>query len=805
MKKLSEADLRASFVDPMLKSSGWSPEDILREPVFHNDGQIYRPDYVLSIDSIPVAIIEVKSNANNLEGVKEQVEKYRTKIKTEYSFVVIEKKLYQVNTRSESLEEIKSFPNKEALSYHLKNLVSESKLPKISNLHQMQAISSVFKSINEGLERISVAMSTGSGKHLTQIKIISKILADKSTDLILVIFDRSTLKNQFSKTCEKNGISTEHLNIIKCAVPADRLLLADINDLNLINKNIKPKYVFIEDIHDSNNCREISEQFCSSILIYFSSAQNKEIDVFFGKPVYTYSLTNVIQDEVLTPPNGFETVKLGEIAELRVGKYTKKSAGDTDKQDVSARAVKISDLSNPFRLKNIHKVDVSKSEGGLVKVFSGDILLSRMFHSEPTLVVIDDCDEEHILLPQSIVLIRVTDTSISPLDVFNFLNSDIGKRSLALYTNFGSTIQKSFSLKQLQEIGIFIPTGETSDDVGLELSTARKTIQEIKENVLPLLEYVERSYSSPDGVEESQLEVAGRRLEKLASILVPKSLEERILTSFPMPIAIPYQRFVNARFNIYEQVMRLTDIYESVCFFTYNILLADACRRLDVSKYYVENRKSRTAYNDFSMADRLSFIESIQDSAKSHDRPELFIPELIDGFSVPDAIKLKNDLRNQAAHTATVSEHQQKRVLECFLPIVERMLEKLSFLEKYQMVRISSFYYNNTDLIRRMEVYAGVVPLIDEQVLAEGSELTPADRNHIVLIDQEDNILDLHPIYQLVSSDSTKFEPHISYLKQRMGGDKNRLEGESIPGAFNLDLEGFDDFEQIRTNLQVRT
>jgi hypothetical protein len=104
-----------------------------------------------------------------------------------------------------------------------------------------------------------------------------------------------------------------------------------------------------------------------------------------------------------------------------------------------------------------------------------------------------------------------------------------------------------------------------------------------------------------------------------------------------------------------------------------------------------------------------------------------------------------------------------------------------------------------------MEVYAGVVPLIDEQVLAEGIELTPADRNHIVLIDQEDNILDLHPIYQLVSSDSTKFEPHISYLKQRMGGNKNRLEGESIPGAFNLDLEGFHDFEQIRTNLQSRT
>lgn len=803
MNIISDADLRLQFVEPMLRDRGWDASSILIEPVLRNKGKIVRPDYVLSIDAYPVAIVEAKTNVKNIEDAIKQVESYRLSIKVLTAFLIINKKIYEINSETNSLVEINEFPTMDSLAKKVSTISHQSKLPVIHNLHQMQAISSVLNSVSEGSKRISLMLTQGSGASITKLKIITKLLASKPKAKILVVFDRKTLVEHFVSLCKEIDLQPSTLKNQDDNIN-NSISIVNFTDFKFSVENFGYDFVFFDNIHSSNFKTDLFSENVDSTLIYLSSTPDKTVTKIFGEPVYSYSLTNIIQDEVITPPNGFETVKLGEIANLTFGRYHKKIEEDGTNK-VVAKVIKASDLSPVFSLERLHESDVYEGEKGLVEVKSGDILLTRMFHSQPSLTFLENCDNTLVLLPQSIVHIRVIDTSILPSDVYNFLNSDTGKRALLQYTNIGSTTQKSFSIKQLQEIGVFIPQPGTVANVGIQLSTARKTIIEIKDKILPLLEDVERSYSSPEGLETSQLELAGRRLDELASILVPKTLEERILTLYPMPIAIPFQRFLNARFNVFEQVMRLKDVYESICFFVYNVLLADSCRRLDVAKYYVDNKKSRMAFNDFSMADRLSFIEDIQNSSRLNSSSDLFIPELLDGFSVADARKLKDDLRNQAAHTATAPENQQKRVLERFLPVVENMLEKLSFLEKYQMVRIPSFYYDNSDLVRRMEVYAGTYPLIDEQVLAEGIELTPADREHLVLLDQEDNVLDLYPIYQLVSNETTRFESHVCFLKQRMGGSRNKLEGESVQGALTLEMDGIHEFDQIRTNLQNRT
>ena len=436
----------------------------------------------------------------------------------------------------------------------------------------------------------------------------------------------------------------------------------------------------------------------------------------------------------------------------------------------------------------------------LTSLKSGDILLSRVFSREPKLSYVEEKLKEPILLSSSIILIRINTDNIRSKDVYNFLNSDTGKRALLLFT-LRQTAQRHLSVRQLAEIGIFIPEDELREDVNLQLSATRRTINEIEEHILPLLRDVEKSYSSTDKIDQSQVEEAGQRLLQLATVLIPQSLEERILASFPTPISIPYERFLNARFNVFEQVMRLRDVYEATCFFIYNLMLADACQRLDVNNYFIDVKRARKAYDGFSMADRLTFIESLQNLAKSIDPRDLFMPEIVDAFNVKDARILKDDLRNQAAHTATAPESQQRRVLRYFRPIVEDILEKLSFLVNYQLVRITSFFYFRTDLMRRMEVYVGTSPILDEQPFPEGVDLTPADREHLVLLDQESNILDLHPLYQLVANESTNFQSHICFFKQRFGGDKQKLEGESVQGAFTIDLEGFADFEYLRSNL----
>lgn len=798
MQKRSTENSQFKLVKKMLIDAGWQPDDCLEEPFFHSEGVIIRPDFLISIDAYPVAVVELKAVVGALDSVKKQLDAYRSAINTPYAFAVVGKRIYQLDTANDRLEEITSFPAKNNVKESLN--IKESCGPVLKNLQQMQAVASVISAIQGGARLLSVVMSVGTGRHVAMLKLVAKLIAQNPNANVLVVFERGEIKSHFSELSSKYGVRTFDIKEVQGEGAGSVVVVAGLEALELYKDKTKPSYVIFSDLHREKLAQIPIAEFGESTLISIRSMPDARADEIFGKPIYAYTISNAMQDELLTPPQGFTTFKLGEIATITIGRYVPRRAGEDElmQETVDAKLIKAYDLRDDINFETLTTTAVKLDDKGIVKLQDGDILLSRIFSNWPRLGIVRGCKSDHVLLSQSVILIRVTDKKVGSEHVYNFLKSDTGRNALVLYASHGATSQKALNPSSLREIGIFVPDDYSFG--GLEqLSTAKKTIREIKENILPLLEDIEFSYSSPRSLDSLSLEAVGRRLEQLAKVLVPAPLENRVLTSYPTPIAIPYQRFLNARFNVFEQVMRLRDVYEAICFFVYNIVLSDACRRLGGSECYVENKKARMAFNNFSMADRLTFVESIQQNARKNSSVRLFVPELAQAFSVPDARKLKDDLRNQAAHTATAPESQQKRVLTHFLPIVEGLLDRLSFLEKYQMVRITSFYYKGCDLTRRMEVYAGVSPFIDEQVLAEGVELIPADRDHIVLIDAEGNILDLHPIYQLVSNETTRFESHIAFLKQRSGG---KLEGESVQGAYNLELDGFEDFEFIRDNLQ---
>jgi hypothetical protein len=148
------------------------------------------------------------------------------------------------------------------------------------------------------------------------------------------------------------------------------------------------------------------------------------------------------------------------------------------------------------------------------------------------------------------------------------------------------------------------------------------------------------------------------------------------------------------------------------------------------------------------------------------------------------------------SHTATATESRLKNLIEEFQPRVEAMLEQLEFLTKYKLVRIPSFYYKDNKLVRRLEVYSGSVPGVDEEVLPDNVLPTPAEQDHLVLLDREDQVLDCYPFYQLLASNDTRNETHLCFFKQRKGSEES-LEGESVTGAFGLKLEGFNELQVL--------
>jgi hypothetical protein len=95
-----------------------------------------------------------------------------------------------------------------------------------------------------------------------------------------------------------------------------------------------------------------------------------------------------------------------------------------------------------------------------------------------------------------------------------------------------------------------------------------------------------------------------------------------------------------------------------------------------------------------------------------------------------------------------------------------------------------------------MEVYRGPVYGLDEQELPDDTKLTQADRDHLVLLDPEDQVLDCYPFYQLLANEDTRYETHMCFFKQRKAGE-SLLEGESVQGAFGINLEGFNELDTL--------
>ncbi len=359
------------------------------------------------------------------------------------------------------------------------------------------------------------------------------------------------------------------------------------------------------------------------------------------------------------------------------------------------------------------------------------------------------------------------------------------------------------TIQDIASIQVFLPKNVGIKDEAIELSAAMRAIHEIKNRIVPLLEQAEQEHeqNTANPEEAPNLRTAAERLRDLASTLVPPSLAERVTTEYPTPIALAYRRFQDAQFDVYQQLLRLRDLFEAASYYIYHIALAETFRYLDPQKYFIEDRGARRAYNGFSMAGRISFISAVLQVASQNKGQDLFIPELVELVSILDLARhIQDDFRNRLSHTTTAHEGIAERTLKTFKPIVEQLLEQLEFLTRYPLVRIPSYAVRHGHWVRRMVVYKGVVPRSEEESLSVPSILPSAESDHLVLLGGEDKVLDLYPLYQLVTNEETRFETHLCFLKQRKQGER-RLEGESIQGAFEIRLDGFVEFEKLQQKL----
>lgn len=513
-------------------------------------------------------------------------------------------------------------------------------------------------------------------------------------------------------------------------------------------------------------------------------------------------------DYGISLPEGFRAVTLSEIASTTIGlspsiyesnstkTHTLKILLLSAKNILPSGEIDLEQASDIY-LEDFNEVSSDRRLNSFL-IQAKDILLPRIItRAKPRIALVPENPSTQVAFADSIIRIRVDTNLADPVKVFEFLVSDSG---WDLLQQFASSLagMTRVSPSGLTKTPIFLPR-DPAEKNAKNLSTVSNVIQQIQEQILPALQKLELGAEANSGVsnlDRTDLQVVGQHLQDLAAKLVEPSLTDKVMTKYPTPIALAYRRFHDARFNVYEQMQRLVDLYEYTTFFVFNIVLADLFRRLDARHFYIENKRYRDAYKSYSVADRIGFIKEVIEIASSNRGADLFMPELVDSSFTVYADKLR-DLRNNLAHTATASESMQRKILEEHKPLINELLYQLEFLTDCRLVRIPCFYCQGGQLIYRMIVYQGAAPLPEDKPIEGDSQLEKlqlAEHDHLVMINSEGQILDLYPVCQLVSNEETQYETHLCFLKYCKDG---KIHVESIQTSVGLALDGLDELREL--------
>lgn len=220
---LSEKATRKNLIDKVLQSSGWEPivragkelqHDLVSLEEYPTDNG--PADYVLFFHEKPLAIVEAKKLAVGPQNVLQQAQRYASGFRdSQFNFngyrvpfvystngeLIYFQDLRQQNSRS---RQVSRFHTPEALQEMLERdegiafewLSSNPVNYSILRTYQREAIESIEETIAVGKRRMLVAMATGTGKTLTTIALLYRLMKSGLARRILFLVDRRALAAQ---------------------------------------------------------------------------------------------------------------------------------------------------------------------------------------------------------------------------------------------------------------------------------------------------------------------------------------------------------------------------------------------------------------------------------------------------------------------------------------------------------------------------------------------------------------------------------------------------------------------------------
>ncbi len=384
-KNLSERDICTKFITPSVEKAGWNKLTQLLEEVSFTDGKIYvrgklttrgtqkRADYILYYKpNIPIAIIEAKDNKHSVRAGIQQALDYAQILDIPCVFSSNgDGFLFHDRTASNgSIEteiDMNNFPTPEQLweKYKKYKGITTASAEKIAaqdyyfdgtnrkpRYYQQIAVNRTVEAIANGQDRIILVMATGTGKTYTAFQIIHRLWKSGAKKRILFLADRNALIDQtkrgdFKHFKDKMTV-VKHRQIDKSYeiyLALYQGLSGPEEDAN-VYKQFSPEFfdlIVIDECHrgsarEDSSWKEILHYFKKATHVGLTATPKETKDTsnteYFGKPIYTYTLKQGIDDGFLAPyrvirvglnvdaegwrPNQGKTDKDGNLVEDRI-------------------------------------------------------------------------------------------------------------------------------------------------------------------------------------------------------------------------------------------------------------------------------------------------------------------------------------------------------------------------------------------------------------------------------------------------------------------------------------------------------
>lgn len=362
---MNEAETRAEHIDPALAAAGWGVVEgsrIRREYAITpgrlegagKRGKALSADYVLEYRNTKLAVVEAKAWDKPLtEGVG-QAKDYAGKLSIRFTYATNGQGIYGIDMQTGTEGELPAFPTPEALwqaTFAVEN-AWRNRFAAVpfedkggywqGRYYQDIAIERVLAVLAEGQERILLTLATGTGKTFIAFQLAWKLFQSRWNITDWKAGKEPTRRPRILFLADRNILADQAYNAFS-AFPEDALVRIAPDDIRKKGKVPKngsifftifqtfmsgpPKdghpspyfgeyppdffdFIIIDECHrgganDESNWRGILDYFAPAVQLGLTATpkrkDNADTYVYFGEPVFIYSLKDGINDGFLTP------------------------------------------------------------------------------------------------------------------------------------------------------------------------------------------------------------------------------------------------------------------------------------------------------------------------------------------------------------------------------------------------------------------------------------------------------------------------------------------------------------------------